>query len=1199
MAIKITFDAAKQPEKPLLILTKRNCDKIDVINNVTDIRVQDPLGSASELSFVVHKYMNGKQCSLWNEIQNGRFVYVESWDKYLQLTVDLNESTETTKAISAKSIQEVELSQTYLYEIEINTKDDIARDDYVATVLYNPTNPKGSLLNRILADKMSHYKIAHVDKTIMNIQRTFSFDGISIYDALLEIAEEIHCLFIFGEHIENDDTIRTISAYDLESNCLDCNYRGEFVDECPKCKSQNILSGYGEDTTIFISRENLTDDIDFTTDYDSLKNCFRLQAGDDLMTATVINASPAKSQYMWYFNNADLNDMSDSLRSKINEYNKLYDYYDKEYSANLDTALVNKYNSLVNKYKVFNDSLSTITLPLIGYQKIMEHSYNVIDFYGYLYNSLMPNVEIDETTAKEQAALLTAKNLSPISVQDIRYISLATANSTLLSYAKVFVDTAKYKVKIKNSSISKNTWTGNFTVENYYDEEDVADSEMISVEFNDNYENFIKQKLDKILSKEKDDLSIIGLFKLDTNNFSEELKKYALTYLQIIGDACQSCLDILIEQGISDKSKWIYSSKNLYDEIYVPYYTKKTLIDKEIQIRESEIITLAGSKDEYGDIKVIGMKNAIEALRDTIIKELDFQKYIGDDWDELCSFRREDSWSNDNYISDGLDNAELYKKAAEFVERAKEEIVKASTPKHSISINSLKNLLIMEDFGPIVDHFQVGNWLRIEVDGVVYKLRLLNYELNYDDVDELSVEFSDVLSTTNTSDDVKMILNQSKSMTTSYDSVKRQAKQGSDSKSMMDNILESGLDTSLVKVLGGENQDIIYDKHGLLFRKYDPDTGTYSEKELKIVNSTLSITTDNWKTSKVGLGEFDYYNPKTQQMEKGFGLIASQIVGGLMLTEEIGIYNQNGTMTMDQDGLNITNGINSFSVNPNSSSLLTIKKGDVSVFSVSDTGELTFTGNVTANDLVLGTNGLHESNAVTGISISPKDVSILTLRKGKEKVLYFNDSGDLQIKANIVATGLELPDNVNIDITNNPALKNYIKKDTVIGQTPNQNTTGFIVSKAGKMQASDAILYNTEIYTNFGNIAGFIVGDGYLRNGNTSNKYFGMNSNTTGVVFHAGSENPNGSDGIFRVTNDGHLYSSHTTIEDNGFEILNHTGEKSLWFSNTDRLCISDSENQPSSIVMSDENTEIKIIVNQDNLEFWINSELFTQIPKA
>ena len=37
MAIKITFDTAKQPEKPLLILTKRNCDKIDVINNVTDI----------------------------------------------------------------------------------------------------------------------------------------------------------------------------------------------------------------------------------------------------------------------------------------------------------------------------------------------------------------------------------------------------------------------------------------------------------------------------------------------------------------------------------------------------------------------------------------------------------------------------------------------------------------------------------------------------------------------------------------------------------------------------------------------------------------------------------------------------------------------------------------------------------------------------------------------------------------------------------------------------------------------------------------------------------------------------------------------------------------------------------------------------------------------------------------------------------
>ncbi len=39
-------------------------------------------------------------------------------------------------------------------------------------------------------------------------------------------------------------------------------------------------------------------------------------------------------------------------------------------------------------------------------------------------------------------------------------------------------------------------------------------------------------------------------------------------------------------------------------------------------------------------------------------------------------------------------------------------------------------------------------------------------------------------------------------------------------------------------------------------------------------------------------GEFEYYNPKTKQMEIGHGLIARQLVGGVMLSDEIGIYNK-------------------------------------------------------------------------------------------------------------------------------------------------------------------------------------------------------------------------------------------------------------------------------------------------------------------
>lgn len=1140
MAVEIKFDTANRPELPTLILTKKSGDRIGVINNVTDIRFSDNLNSPPEISFTVHKRKNGRKCKYWFALKSFRLIYIPEWKKYFEIYVSINESNENTKNVSGVALQETELSNAYLYDIEINTEDDIAREDYEVTTLYNSDNPKASLLNRILSDKASYYSILHVDSSIADIQRSFSFDGVTIYDAFMKIAEEIDCIFIFGEPSDESPMMRTISVYDLESSCKECGYRGEFTETCPNCGSLNIYEGYGDDTTIFLSRENLTEDITLTSDTDSVKNCFRLEAGDDLMTASIINANPSGSQYIWHISDDDKAEMSDGLQEKLNTYNEKYDYYQKEYKANLNSNTINAYNVLVNKYRTFDKTLEPIITPVTGYSSLMTIYYNAIDFHSYLYNTLMPSVDTSGTTAKDQADLLTSVNLSPVSVQNINYISLATANSTILAYAKVFIDTARYKIKVKDSSISGTTWIGSFTVENYYDDEDVADSQTITIQFNDNYENFIKQKLDKALIRSEDpDLSIVGLFTLENDAFAEELKKYSYTYLQIIADSCQSCLDILIEQGIGDNESWTYTEGNLYDGIYVPYYNKKALIESEIIIRENEIAVIAGTTDEYGDVAVKGLKNYIDDIRTNILDELNFEKYIGEHWAELCSFRREDTWSNDNYISDGLSNSELFKNAQDFLSSVKKEIYKASTLQHSIS-TTLKNLLIIEEFKPLVKFFKTGNWLRIQVDDEIYKLRLLNYEIKYDSLKNLPVEFSDVVKKIDTISDVESILNQSKSMAKTYTSVKRQAEQGSQGKDLVDDILVNGLDVANTYISNGENQEVLYDKHGILLRKYNPDDGTYSPKQIKFLNNIISMTTDNWKTSKLALGEFDYFNPKTQQTEKGYGLIASQIVGGLMLSEEIGIYNKSGSLTIDDSGLNITNGTNTFSVNPNSSSFLTIKKGNVPVFTVSDTGELSFTGNVTTENLSLGTNGLYENNGTTSISIAPTDISILTLQKGTEKVFYFNESGELNIKANITATNLILED-IKLNASNIDGIDNYVKKDLAVGSSPAPNTTtdGFLLSSTGSMHSRNAILYNPTIYT------------------------------------------------------------SNLTVESGGLSVQNKNDEKILWVSDSGDINLLDEWKTSANIVTSGTDNKVKINLNGDNLEIWVNKTLIATLPKG
>ena len=1012
MAVTIKFDSAGIPELPTCILSKRSGEHIGVLNNITNVHFTDNLNSSSEFSFVIYKYANGKLCNYWTDIRDERIIYIPEWSKWFEIHVEIAEDNDCTKTITSISLCEEELSKIYLYDVEINTTDDIERPDYVKTVIYDKNNVNGSLLNRILKDKAQHYKILHVDDSIAKLQRTFSFDNISIYDAFQEIAEEIHCLFTFGNWDENHESFRTISVYDLESVCNECGYKDEFLnDTCPKCGSINVTQGYGEDTTIFVSTENLSDEINYSEDKESVKNCFRLKSGDEDMDAAIANCNPSGSLYLQYITERTKEDMSEELVNKLNAYDEENDYYTNHYKCVIDSTLLNNYNQLIEKYKVYDKNLKTIASPIVGYKNLMKAYYDTIDFSGYLKNSLMPSVQLSETTAKSQAALLTVSNLSPVSVENINYISLATANSTVLAYAKVYIDTSKYKVSVNSSSISGVIWTGNFKIESYSDEEDTAISKTINVTFNNNYENFTRQKIDKILSKDNYDLSIVGLFKNDINTFKNELKKYGLSYLQIFHESCQSCLDILIEQGISDKS----SQTDLYNSLYKPYFNKLNSISEEILLREREINTITGKYDLNGRLITNGIQSIINKCRKDILNKLDFQKYLGNYWNEFCSFRNEDLWKNDNYISDGLNNVQLFQRAEEFLEAAKKDLIKSATMQHSIS-SSLKNLLVMDCFNPITKFFSVGNWIRLLVDEKVYKLRIINYEIDYDDLSKLSVTFSDVVEQLGAISDLKDILNQSKSISSSYSSVKHQAEKMEVSDNYVKDWLEKGFNATTTKIVNNaENQSVVYDEHGMLFRELDLLTNSYFPTQLKIINSTLAVTTDAWETSSVGVGKFIYFDPEDKQYKTGYGVIADTIVGNIILGKSVGIYNEAGTLTFNTNGLEVKNGSNSFKVNPNADKMLSLNYNNSEIFSVSKSSaklcgfninnKAIYNGTESINSknkgIYIGQDGINITTGENSFKVNPNADILLSIANKTENIFYVDKNGKLHINGNL------------------------------------------------------------------------------------------------------------------------------------------------------------------------------------------------------
>lgn len=773
--IKINFDTANNPIPPLIVLGKKNGHKINGLVYGSLI-TSDGLNYAPEFTCVSHKMINGKMNPLWNNIRNLRTAWVKEWDTWFDIEVEKKDNDELSKNISAKRLGESELSNIKINGLEINTEDDIDRDDYTSPTVFYSDDKSISALDRVLS-YAPHYHVGHVDDSLKNIQRSFSFDNTSVIDAFKEMDEEINCLIVAPSHTASDGTInREICAYDLEPHCQ-CGYRSSTLkDKCPKCGSTNILPGYGNDTTVFVSTEDLSSDSSLSNDMKSVKNCFRMEAGDEDMTAAIVNCMPSGSKYYWYFSDEMKSEMSDSLRNGIELYEQRFEEYYSTHEYTLSNLYVSKYNSLVDEYGVYSDPIfEKVSNPIVGYPNLVKLYYDVLDMYNYLEFSLMPTYEMQDTNANAQAELVMSE-LKTVSVTKIDSASLSTVNNAVSGRLKVILDT-RYKADIESSSYDKSskTWVGTIKISNYSeDEDDIANVQGISVSVDDDYETYVKQQIEKTLQKgDGEDYSISGLFKKDQTAFEEELKKYGISTLSIFLDLAQAVVDILIQQNVADNNG--YAQTGMYTNLYLPYYNKLKAVEAAIATMDEKISYLA-SYDDSG-ILISGIQKEVLDLMNETHNIVKIENCIGSsNLSELYSFRMDDTYSNQNYVSDGFTNKEIFQNATEFISVVKDEIFKSSTLQNKIS-TSLNNLLSNNKFRPLTEYFENGNWIRVRIDGAVYKLRIIGFEVNHEN-NQIDVEFSDVTKTRYGITDSASILSSAASISKSYDSVRRQASLG-------------------------------------------------------------------------------------------------------------------------------------------------------------------------------------------------------------------------------------------------------------------------------------------------------------------------------------------------------------------------------------------------------------------------------------
>lgn len=864
-----------------LVLSTRDYQHLGQLTGVKSVHYAVSENAPNELSFTVIKH--DLNTAIWEQLEDFKLVWVKETNEYFQVTVSTTDSLEISKTVTGTPIPEAELSQILL-TAEINTETDIKREDYEVTTFYNESNPNASLLHRVLS-RAPGYTITYVDNSLKEKQRVFSIGNSTIYDFLVgECATEFHCIFKF------DSADRSISAYDLDT--------------------------FGTDTSIYVDKGNLTDSANLSVNTDSVKNCFKLVAGDEAMTAAVRMLNPAGSDYLYHIPKYMRKDMPDALVTKLEEYEE--------------------------KCKEYSQECETLTAEI----------YKLYDEIAYLTSGMMPSSENTEITAKSEAGKLTVENLSPLALREITpSTSKDTIHTALLNLARVYVRTGYVKLEIdtekeeykpeidldskiftKENGVQEVirdadgfhsfTWQGRFKITNYSNKNEVAYSQYLTITVNDNVHTRITQDILKQATQDDETGSVVNvLSEPNINTFKEALKEYSFNRLISFSDAIKTALETLESMGQAD------SAADLYQTLYVPYQDKRKAMGivctncgrfiedcydripacpdcNSTELTYGELVTRHTQIQEQQTI----LDEQLER-RQKIQEKLDLETILGEHYPLFCSYRREDVYENSNYISDGLSNDEIVARAKTFLEVATEELLKSAEQQVSITA-TLYNLLLMPEFAPLLYStdsegkktclFDVGSRLRIGIDGAPYTLRLQHYSIDFDNESTINVEFSNAVSGHQATKDMKTILDSAKSMATSYGYVAKQVDKGVLAGEQIQDWMQNGLNSAHMMIKNNDKEEVIYTKHGILCRSYDDTSGTYEKEQMKLTHNCMVYTDNNWQSIKMALGKHTYrYYDEAQHdfvSTTGYGVGADfvsanaamaspQIIGGTIYSD--------------------------------------------------------------------------------------------------------------------------------------------------------------------------------------------------------------------------------------------------------------------------------------------------------------------------
>lgn len=456
----------------------------------------------------------------------------------------------------------------------------------------------------------------------------------------------------------------------------------------------------------------------------------------------------------------------------------------------------------------------------------------------------------------------------------------------------------------------------------------------------------------------------------DADNYPKMGLQYAEKYTEYI-DACSE-LDMLDEQ--------LSIYQRCYDNIaatktdFIPSYSSALVaaggepipdILTEIGELQSYVkgrIEATNQKISEGERKrdsIMGEVEAIKAKMSAINEEVGLDTFFTwDEYEELSNYISEGIYTDEFVIvGDYMTYKEQYEQLAVLYANAVKMLETVSQPAQEFTVD-VENFLFQKEFSHFSEQLETGCIIDVELpNDEIVPLFLASIELNYDDA-ELSLTFGNRYNKFDPKSMFTDLLGNVKKSANTLERVKDwlQPIRDGELNDLQLQLLQSR-NLTAQRALEAEDQVVTIDDTGYTGKKV-VQGNIWDSRQVKIVNNSIVFTKDAWETCSTAIGEIVMVDENGDEYTV-YGINAEVVMGDMILGGELHIVSEDNSMSFDENGLVITNGINTFTVNPKDSDLLKLSNQKEDIFWVDDKGVLHIRGDgsgldIESNDSVTG-----------------------------------------------------------------------------------------------------------------------------------------------------------------------------------------------------------------------------------------------------